>query len=250
MQAQAASREARDRAKTPEKRVACKLQHPAAFLNNRAASVVGSEIVSRAADGASDGYSPTGLYMAPHQNRSRLRRPRANPSGRVRPTTGRVRGALISMLGPGGAEGKRVLDLYAGTGGLGLEAMRHGAAFAEFVDSDRRCCAEITAEAERLGYGERCRVHQALVERVFGRLEGGYDIVFIDPPYADDPFEEVLARLGEDGSVVNDNATVFAEHGRRRELEERYGRLVRRSVRNYGDTSVTVFRAAAAGGQG
>lgn len=149
------------------------------------------------------------------------------------------------MLGPGGAEGKRVLDLYAGRGGLGLEAMRHGAVFAEFVDSDRRRCAEIRAEAERLGYGDRCRVHQAQVERVYARLEGGYDIVFIDPPYADDPFEDVLGRLGEKGSVVNDGATVFAEHDRRRELEERYGRLVRRSVRNYGDTTVTVFDATA-----
>ncbi len=155
------------------------------------------------------------------------------------------------MLGPRGAEGKRVLDLYAGTGGLGLEAMRHGAVFAEFVDSDRRRCAEITAAAELLGYGDRCRVHQAGVERVFERLEGGYDIVFIDPPYADDPFEEVLGRLGKAGLVVNDDATIFAEHGRRLELEERYGRLIRRGVRNYGDTSVTVFHAEASGrGQG
>ncbi len=154
------------------------------------------------------------------------------------------------MLGPGGVEGKRVLDLYAGTGGLGLEALRHGAVFAEFVDSDRRRCAEIVAEAERLGYGGRCRVHQAPVERVYPRLEGGYDIVFIDPPYADDPFEEVLGQLGHAGTILNDDATVFAEHSRRRELEERYGRLVRRSVRNYGDTTVTVFDAAAADDQG
>lgn len=148
------------------------------------------------------------------------------------------------MLGPGGAEGRRVLDLYAGTGGLGLEAMKHGAEFAEFVDSDRRRCAEITAEAERLGYGDRCRVHRSLVERVYGRLEGEYDIVFIDPPYADDPFEDVLGRLGSEepeASLLRDGATVFAEHGRRRELDDRYGRLVRRSVKSYGDTTVTVF---------
>ena len=154
------------------------------------------------------------------------------------------------MLGPGGAEDKRVLDLYAGTGGLGLEAMRHGAAFAEFVESDGQRCAAIATEAERLGYDDRCRVHRAKVERVFGRIEGGYDIVFIDPPYADDPFEDVLGRLGEEGSVVNDGATVFAEHSRRLELEERYGRLVRRSVKNYGDTTVTVFDAAAVDDQG
>ena len=170
-------------------------------------------------------------------------------SRRVRPTTGRVRGALISMLGPGGAEGKRVLDLYAGTGGLGLEALRHGADFAEFVESDRRRCAEITAETERLGYGDRCRVHRAQVERVFERLDGRYDVVFIDPPYADDPFAEVLGRLGGDEKLLSDGATVFAEHGRRTELGERYGRLIRRSVKKYGDTSVSVFDTAPTGSE-
>lgn len=160
---------------------------------------------------------------------------------RLRPTSGLVRGALFSMLGPDGVRGRRVLDLYAGTGALGLEALRRGGAFAEFVERDDRLCRAIEAEAARDGVAMRSRVHRGRVERVIGRLEGAYDVVFIDPPYAEDPFEHVLGALGGPGKLASD-AVVFAEHDRRLELRPRYGDLRMEEVRCYGDTAVSIFR--------
>ena len=191
-----------------------------------------------------------------------MRRRRSSSSGarsgmrRLRPTSGLVRNALFSMLGPGGVEGRRVLDLYAGTGALGLEALRRGARRAEFVEVDERLCRAIRTAASREGFAGRTRVYQGRVERVLQRLEGGYEVVFIDPPYADDPYAQVLAALGGRG-VLAPGAVVFAEHDRRRELDDAYSGLRRESTRRYGDTAVSIYgpdtgdgNSSAAGAEG
>ena len=159
----------------------------------------------------------------------------------LRPTSGLVKNALFSMLGPDGVDGRRVLDLYAGAGGLGLEALRRGASSAEFVEINERRCRAIRSAASREGFAGRTRVYQGRVERVVKRLEGGYEVVFIDPPYADDPFAQVLGALGGRG-VLAPGAVVFAEHDRRRELDDSYPGLQRESTRRYGDTAVSIYR--------
>lgn len=156
-----------------------------------------------------------------------------------------VRGALFSILGPGGVEGKRVLDLYAGTGALGLEALLRGARFVEFVEIDRGRCEAIRAAVEREELADRCRVHRGRAERITGRLAGGYDIVFIDPPYADDPFERIFDRL-ERGEKLAEHAVVFAEHDRRRHLADKYPGLRLEETRIYGDTAVSIYRRSSA----
>ena len=153
-----------------------------------------------------------------------------------------VRGALFSMLGPGGVEGRRVLDLYAGTGALGLEALRRGAGFVEFVELDRRRFQAISDAVEREGVGTvRYRVHRGRAERWIRRLTGRYDIVFIDPPYSDDPFNAILGGLGGQDKL-SAGAVVFAEHDRRRSLEDHYPGLSRERTRLYGDTAVSIYR--------
>jgi len=166
-----------------------------------------------------------------------------------RPTTARVKSALFSMLGPGGPAGGRVLDLFAGTGALGAEALSRGAAWAEFVEIDERRCREIRRGLRGLGMEERGRVHCGDAAVVAGRLDGEFDIMFIDPPYGEDPFEKVLSALDERGALA-DGAVVFAEHGVRLELPERLPgvRLDRR--RRYGDTVVSVYRREPAPCQG
>ena len=145
------------------------------------------------------------------------------------------------MLGPDGVDGRRVLDLYAGAGGLGLEALRRGASSAEFVEINERRCRAIRSAASREGYAGRTRVYQGRVERVINRLEGGYEVVFIDPPYANDPFAQVLGALGGRG-VLAPGAVVFAEHDRRRELEAAYPGLRLEQTRRYGDTVISIYR--------
>ena len=146
------------------------------------------------------------------------------------------------MLGPGGPAGQRVLDLFAGSGALGVEALSRGAARAEFVDINERRCLEIRQTLAGLGMEERGRVHRGDAAAVAGRLDGEFDIVFIDPPYEEDPFEKVLSALSERGALADD-AVVFAEHSVRLALPEQLGgvRLERR--RRYGDTAVSVYRS-------
>ncbi len=176
------------------------------------------------------------------------RRVRRGSGGRrgeagLRPTSSRVRLAIFSMLGPGGLGGLSVLDLYAGTGAMGFEALSRGADSAEFVELDERRCRDIREAASELGFGDRSTVRRGRCERVTTTLTGQYDIVFIDPPYADDPFAEVMGNLDE-ADVLNPGATIFAEHSSRTDLEDKYGRLERTDSRRYGDTAVTTYRMA------
>jgi len=142
-----------------------------------------------------------------------------------------------------------VLDLFAGSGALGVEALSRGAARAEFVEINERRCGEIRRVLAAFGMEERGRVRRGDAVKVAARLEGEFDIVFIDPPYGEDPFEEVLSALDERGALADD-AVVFAEHGVRLVLPERLPgvRLERR--RRYGDTAISAYRGEPAASQG
>ncbi|TAM86572.1 16S rRNA (guanine(966)-N(2))-methyltransferase RsmD [bacterium] len=139
----------------------------------------------------------------------------AGPKSRgVRPTPGRVKEALFSMLGSRTA-GARVLDLYAGTGAVGFEALSRGAQEVVFVEGQPRVAQRIAALAAQLGIGrDRARVVNTRVERALERLDGRFDIVFADPPYALGVPERVLLRLHERG-LVDERSLVVYEHSSR-----------------------------------
>lgn len=122
------------------------------------------------------------------------------PGERTRPTSDRAREALFATLsGLVDLDGARVLDLYAGSGAVGLEAVSRGAAGALLVDSDPRAAAIARDNASRLGLGDRVTVRRDRVERVLAGDPEPYDLVFADPPYAlgDDELAAVLLRLAE-----------------------------------------------------
>ncbi len=172
--------------------------------------------------------------------RVRGRRTRRGEAG-LRPTSSRVRLAIFSMLGPGGLSGLNVLDLYAGTGAMGFEALSRGADSAEFVELNERRCREIKNAAEELGFGDRSTVLRGRCGPITKTLTGNFDIVFIDPPYANNPFAEVIGNL-DGAKILNPGATIFAEHSSRTELEDQYGRLERTDNRRYGDTAISTYR--------
>ena len=159
----------------------------------------------------------------------------------LRPTMGRVLGAMFSMLGPAGPDGMRVLDLFAGTGALGIEALRRGAVYCDFVEIDAKRCTAIRQELERLGFEERGKVHRGDAESLWSQLAGNYDLIFIDPPYKSEAYGPVLEHIGSDPELTNENSIVFAEHSSKASLNERYGLLSRTTVRKYGDTGLSVF---------
>ena len=170
-------------------------------------------------------------------------RPRQETKNRLRPTTGRVLGALFSMLGPGGAEGRVVADLYAGTGAFGIAALRRGAERALFVERDRQLCGRIEEALKKGGFSERATVRQGDTIAVLGRVESKFDLVFADPPYRLNPFEPLLGRLSGRGLLERD-AVVYLEHSSRTELPDTLPGVTLVSRRIYGDSAVSVYRNA------
>ncbi len=135
------------------------------------------------------------------------RRLSAPRSGAVRPTADRVREALFSILGD--IEGALVLDLYCGTGALGIEAVSRGAASATFVDTDIRPAA---ANVEALGIAERAELVRSDAARFLTAQGGAFDLIFCDPPYSIAPrlgpeLDSLLAsRLSGGGRVIVETA--------------------------------------------
>ena len=127
----------------------------------------------------------------------------------VRPTPDRVRETLFNWLTPL-LPGARVLDLFAGTGALGIEAISRGAAFAEFVESDPALCAKLTTELARLKIADQGRVTRAAVPGPNAMAHTPVDIVFLDPPFSTDMWLSSLAAIASSG-VLKAGGVVYLE---------------------------------------
>lgn len=162
--------------------------------------------------------------------------------GSVRPTADRVREAIFSRLGA--VSGARVLDLYAGTGALGIEALSRGAKHATFVDRAPSALASLRRNLARFGLRERARVIRAdavvALER-FARGRDRFDLVAIDPPYASDEAQRALCALAR-ARVLAAGAVVVVETATRHSLDPVSGLLVE-DERSYGGTQITQLRA-------
>ncbi len=169
------------------------------------------------------------------------RRITAPPGDGTRPTSDRVREALFSMLGP--LDGSRVLDLYAGSGALGLEALSRGAATAVLVDDDRRALRALRANVEALGLPAGAAVVRAgdasrVAREALARAEA-YDLLFLDPPYR--LAAGLAASLGDVlTGLLAPGARVVAESDRRSPMELA---LPVDKERRYGDTLIRIHRA-------
>jgi 16S rRNA (guanine966-N2)-methyltransferase len=165
------------------------------------------------------------------------------PSGRaVRPTPARVKEALFSILG-NQIDGARVLDLFAGSGAVGFEALSRGAEHVTFVESHRRTAQALGQTAQALGLAERCTVVAAAAERMAARLTGRYDIVFADPPYAQPYPAAVFGGLREAGAVDAQTLVVY-EHSSANAAPDDARFAVLRTAR-YGAVALSFLKAAA-----
>ena len=158
----------------------------------------------------------------------------------LRPTAERVRSAIFSILGTGKVEGSRVLDLFAGTGAMGIEALSRGAAWADFIESDGLRCKQLREFTRTLGLDEITRVFNKDAARTLDIVTGCYDLVFIDPPYQLNPWENLMTNLGNT-LILNTGSFVIAEHRYDRELLQTYDRLTLAESRRYGDTSISIY---------
>ena len=164
----------------------------------------------------------------------------APKSAETRPTTDRVREAIFSILYSMDADLTRILDLYAGTGALALEALSRGGEAADLIERSSAVCAVIRKNIARAGMGERARVHCADVRRALQQLQGPYTLVFLDPPYADPQVEGVLEALGA-SRLVGSGGTIVLEHAHARTPPATIGALALQSDRRYGDTGVAFY---------
>jgi len=162
------------------------------------------------------------------------------PKGReTRPTGDRVREAAFNLLGPAAAEGSTVLDLFAGSGAMGLEALSRGAAHATFVESDREACRTINRNLDKLGLeGATVLCQDALTAlRADARAGTRYDLVLVDPPYRrfsslqNALIEHLPKILAHDGLLLVETAAA----------EEPELPLATRTSRRYGSARLTLF---------
>jgi 16S rRNA (guanine966-N2)-methyltransferase len=165
------------------------------------------------------------------------RRLHAPPGRGTRPTSDRVREALFSILGP--LDGARVLDLFAGSGALGLEALSRGAADAVFVDSDPRAVGAIRRNLDAVQV--RAAVHRRdALAYLRGATDGPFDLVFLDPPYSS--ASELAGELSERlPAVLSKDARIVSESDKRNPLELTLALV---DERVYGDTRIAIHRAS------
>jgi 16S rRNA (guanine(966)-N(2))-methyltransferase RsmD len=164
----------------------------------------------------------------------RLAAPRGTAT---RPTSDKVRGAVFNVLGQF-FDGGDVLDLYAGTGGLALEALSRGCARAVCVEADRFAADVIGENAETCGFAARVEVRRGRVLDVIPRLaRGAFALAFVDPPYDEGP-EGALSLLE---GVLVPGGRVVAEHDARRPPADRYGALAVADRRRYGGTGISIY---------
>lgn len=179
-------------------------------------------------------------------------RTRTEIHAETRPTSDMIRGVIFDMLDAMGASYDRVLDLYAGTGALGIEALSRGEGEADFVERDPGAVAVIEANLRICGFEERGRVHRLTTQSTPNRLATAdlapYTLILADPPYYDDGAPEAVRAVAETALVGPETVLVW-EHHRRLEPPESLGPLALYRTRRHGDSVVSVYGEAAPTGE-
>ena len=164
---------------------------------------------------------------------------RVPKSDKTRPTTDKVRDAIFNVVAAD-IEGAVVLDLFAGSGAMAIEALSRGAAEAELVEDDRDAVAVIRRNLELAGMQQRATVWPMPVHRALSKVGRQFDIIVADPPYSMPGIHELAERLSESG-LLGPGGVLVLEHGKRFDAKPVYGRLVRWQEKRYGDTSVSFY---------
>ena len=159
----------------------------------------------------------------------------------TRPTADRVREAAYNLLGPGAAEDAKVLDLFAGSGAMGLEALSRGAAHMTFVENDREACRTIVRNLDKLGFDDATVLCQDALTalRADARQGTRYDLVLLDPPYKrfSSLQKPMIRHLPE---ILAPGGTLLVETAAEEEPDLP---LAKRTTRRYGSARLTLFDA-------
>jgi 16S rRNA (guanine(966)-N(2))-methyltransferase RsmD len=161
----------------------------------------------------------------------------------IRPTSDKVREALFNMISKR-VEGASVLDLFAGSGSLGIEALSRGAASAVFIDKDKRCVDCIKGNVSGLGIDRaRCEIYRNDAFRALeklGQTKRRFDLVFLDPPYHEGALRKSLIYLCN-YDILNTQNLVVAEHFKKDDMPDDLECLTACRKARYGDTALTFY---------
>jgi 16S rRNA (guanine966-N2)-methyltransferase len=168
----------------------------------------------------------------------KLRAPKS--SGVTRPMADKIKEALFSVLASLGVEPDRVLDLYAGSGSVGIEALSRGASWCDFVDRDSHAVRAIRENLEHVGFADMGRIHQLPVMTMLRSVRQPYDLIIFDPPYADPELISTLEAVSS-SQAVEDGSIIAVGHSPRVEMPDRIGNLTKLRGRCHGDSCFSVF---------
>ena len=169
------------------------------------------------------------------------RRIRGTLSSEARPTTERARTAIFNILLRDSFVDGKALDLYAGSGSLGIEALSRGARWVDFVERNNRQCGVIKDNLATVGFTERASVRCADVTKILKELSGSYSLIMLDPPYKLVSTGDVVQQIADTNGLVEIGGSVVVGHSRHLELSEAYGSLIRDSHRQYGDNVLEFY---------
>ncbi|HEX3723011.1 MAG TPA: 16S rRNA (guanine(966)-N(2))-methyltransferase RsmD [Nitrolancea sp.] len=173
---------------------------------------------------------------------ARGRKLKAPPGMSTRPMADKIREASFSMLASLGVAPERVLDLYAGSGSVGIEALSRGAESVDFVEQNRIACDVIRENLRSTGFEARGHTHQVSATGFLGRVREPYDFVIMDPPYADPEIVTTMATLGS-SLAIEDGTILLIGHSPRVELPEDVGPLHCLRRRCHGDSCFSIFES-------
>jgi 16S rRNA (guanine966-N2)-methyltransferase len=163
------------------------------------------------------------------------------PGRPTRPATDLVRGAIFSILENLTDNWENVLDLYSGSGALGIEALSRGAGSVDFVERNPDCCAIIKENLEKTKLTANAHLHCTSVEKAISFLNKEYGIVLIDPPYSDLTIGKIIEQIA-DSNLIGSNTTVVVTHSSRFALDSVYGKLHMLKEHRHGDSSIAIYQ--------
>ncbi|MFC2056951.1 16S rRNA (guanine(966)-N(2))-methyltransferase RsmD [Chloroflexota bacterium] len=164
------------------------------------------------------------------------------PKGTVtRPATDLVRGAIFSILENITSDWGQVLDLFSGSGALGIEALSRDAGWVDFVERESRCCAIIRENLEKTKLTERAHIYCCSVVKAFFFLDKEYNIILMDPPYSDSSIGSLIEQLAT-SKLVGTDTTVVITHSPHLPLDSTYATLNLAKEYRHGDSCIAVYR--------
>jgi len=159
----------------------------------------------------------------------------------TRPATDLVRGAIFSILETTLNDWSQVLDLFAGSGALGIEALSRGAGWVDFVEREPRCCDIIRQNLEKTKLAAQAHIYCCRVAKAISFLNKEYGLILMDPPYSDLSIGSVVAQLAT-SKLIGTNSVVVVTHSPRLPLDSTYAPLNLIKQRRHGDSCIAIYR--------